>query len=507
MKGNKDSVVLISSVFLAGLCSIIYELLISTASSYFLGDSIRQFSITIGLYMAAMGGGSYLSRKIKDNLMGHFIQIEIILGLLGGLSIPILYLAYGYTQSYELIMAIVIILIGVLIGLEIPLLTRIMEHYYSLKVNISNVLSVDYVGSLLATLLFPFVLLPLLGTFRSSLFFGLVNMAIGFINLWCFKDRLSRGLRLRLILANIVATLCLLLVFVFSWSLITTWSNSLYRDPIVLSKETKYQSVIMTRKKDDLRMFINGNLQFSTVDEYRYHEALIHIPMGLLDHPRKVLILGGGDGLAVREILKYPSVDHIDLVDIDPEIVRLARSYPYLRAANEDSLSNPIVHVHNVDAFIFAKDHGEHQYDLIISDLPDPNNVSLGRMYSREFYRILHNSLAMYGVLVVQSTSPYHARKTFWTIHNSIQAGGFANVDSYHCYVPSFGDWGFNMAYNGPSRIHDIELKVPTKYLNDGVVAQVFQFGSDRNNIYDTISTLDDPKVVHSYHKEWLNWN
>ena len=211
---RKETSILIISTFIAGLCSIIYELLISTASSYFLGDSIKQFSITIGLYMASMGFGSYVSRLIQHNLLSKFIALEIFLVFLGGISVPLLYFAYSYLETFYPIMVLLILSIGVLIGLEIPLLIRIMEKYYSLKFNISNVLSVDYLGALVATLLFPFILLPLMGTFKSSLFFGVINMGIGFLNIWCFSHQLRPTQRRQFaFLAILVSTVLLSLFF------------------------------------------------------------------------------------------------------------------------------------------------------------------------------------------------------------------------------------------------------------------------------------------------------
>ena len=150
--------VLIFSTFIAGLCSIVYELLIATTGSYFLGDSIRQFSLVIGFYMAFMGVGSYLSRLIPDRLLLQaFVLFEILLGLAGGLSVPLLYFSFAYLEFFQGALLLATSLVGVLIGLEIPLLSRLMSHNFPLKDNISNILSLDYLGALIATLLFPFL--------------------------------------------------------------------------------------------------------------------------------------------------------------------------------------------------------------------------------------------------------------------------------------------------------------------------------------------------------------
>lgn len=505
-KAYKETFILIASVFIAGLCSIVYELLISTASSYFLGDSVRQFSITIGLSMAAMGVGSFLSRLIVRNILSKFIAIEILLGFVGGISIPVLYTAYAYTNAYTFFMVMLILLIGVLIGLEIPLLTRIMEQYYVLKVNISNVLSVDYLGALIATLLFPFILLPLLGTFRSSLVFGIVNMGIGFMNLWCFSEKLRWSRRIFYRYASISVCVVLLGLLVSSQFLIKRWSRDLYEDRVILSKQTRYQKLVLTKNKEDIRLYLNGNLQFSSIDEYRYHEALTHIPMSMLPHHRKILILGGGDGLVVRELLKYSGIDSIDLVDLDPEMTNLARQNPHIVRLNQNALSDARVTVMHQDALVFLKDRVE-RYDLIISDLPDPNNVSLARLYSKEFYRLVLKHLSREGIFVTQATSPFFAKKAFWCIHNTIQAAGFDKVLPYHVYVPSFGDWGFVIASRRDMNPEAIEISVATRYLDEPIIRRIFTFEKDLLDTSSEVSTMDRPEVMTYYFKGWRYWN
>ncbi len=502
---RKEVSILIISIFIAGLCSIIYELLISTASSYFLGDSVKQFSITIGLYMAAMGIGSYFSRLIKTNLLSKFIAVEILLGFLGGMSVPILYFCYAYTDMYSLYMVIVILAIGVLIGLEIPLLTRIMQRYYTLKINISTVLSIDYLGALIATLLFPFILLPFLGTFKSSLFFGLINMGIGFLNLWCFRETLQLQRRRVYMMASLVVSLALLTVFLSAPFFLKQWSNSLYEDRIIFSQQTRYQKIILTKNKDDIRLFLDGNLQFSSIDEYRYHEALVHIPFGLAKKRSRVLLLGGGDGLAIREMLKYPDVEHITVVDIDPAMTQISKENRHIRHMNKDSLQNPRVKIVNADAFIFLKE-GQEDYDLIIADLPDPNNTSLSRLYSQTFYQLVRARLSPHGIFLTQATSPYYAKQAFWCINTTIQSAGLKTAP-YHLYIPSFGDWGFVLAARDALDPTAVKIEVPTQYLEENILQSLFAFSKDMMEEETEPSTLDQPVILSYYLKGWRHWN
>ncbi len=503
---KKESLVLTASVFIAGLCSIIYELLIGTISSYFLGDSVKQFSLTIGFYMAAMGAGSYLSRYFTKNLLAKFIGLEIGLGFLGGISIPALYLTFTYTDSFLLVKTFFIVSIGILIGLEVPLLSRLMEKHYSLKLNISNILSLDYFGALIATLLFPFVLLPFIGTFKSSLVFGLINMSIGFINLWAFSDQLKISKARVLLFLSIIVTLFLSLILVSSESILKHWHDHAYEDRVVFSKQSNYQSVVITKHEEDIRLFLNGSLQFSSIDEYRYHESLVHVPMSTSRKLKKILILGGGDGLAIRELLKYSSVESITLVDLDPLITEIAKKNYYLKKLNKKSLFNEKVKIINHDAFVYLKDSRD-KYDLIISDLPDPNNVSLARLYSIEFYKIMKQSLTMDGLFVTQATSPFYAKKTFWCIKRTIEKSGLTYTYPYHVNIPSFAEWGFVMASRRPIEKDDFNVSIETRFLDKLVIEKSFIFEKDLQDNLETYSSLEKPLVLSYYLDEWKYWN
>ncbi len=508
-KWFNEKTILIISVFIAGLCSIIYELLISTTSSYFLGDSIKQFSITIGIYMAAMGIGSFLSKWFHKDLLLKFIAVEILLGFIGGISVPILYFAYAFTTYYSFngVTIALILAIGILTGLEIPLLARIMKHHYPLKENLANVLSLDYLGALLATLLFPFILLPWLGTFRSSLVFGILNIAIGFLNLWYFSELLALSKKRVLYLAATTVTTFFIAMLFFANSTLNYWNDLLYLDSVIYFKETPYQNLILTKRTHDLRLYINGNIQFSSVDEYRYHESLVHIPLAVAPQKKRVLVLGGGEGLVAREVLKHPEVESITIVDIDPEMFEMSINNPDVSALNEHSLSNPKVQMVALDAFVFLKDTPE-QFDVIISDLPDPTSMEISRLYSQDFFKLLKKKLHPQGVLVTQATSPFFAPKAYWCINKTIEASGFKNTYPYHAYVPTFGDWGFVMAADFPLATNQFKINVPTRYLSASILPNLFTFEKDVLTDPQTIehSTLDQPVLLQYYLAEWKKW-
>ncbi|MDX2083847.1 MAG: polyamine aminopropyltransferase [Candidatus Melainabacteria bacterium] len=491
------------SVLVVGLCTILYELLIGTVSSYLLGDSIRQFSMAIGLTMFAMGIGTWCSRWVNrpEQLLFWFVLVEVVLGLVGGLSVPVLYGVYLVGNGYLPIMVLLVLGVGALIGLEIPLLTRLLEHRYSLKLNISNVLSLDYLGALLATFLFPFLLLPVFGVFQSSVVVGLLNLLTGGLSLVAFWPQLSRKQQRGLSSGLVLATALLLTTLLFSKQLLHGWESQVYEDQILLSTQTPYQQLVLTRNRQDLRLYLNGNLQFSTLDEYRYHEALVHVPMGLAPTPENVLILGGGDGLAVREVLKHPKVKTITLVDLDAKMLSLFQKHPVLRQINHNSLNHPKVRLVSQDAFKFLE-QTQQRYDVVLVDLPDPNSNALTRLYTVEFYRLLQQRLSRTGLMVTQATSPYFAPEAFWCIAQTLTEANFSTVKPYHAYIPAFGDWGFVLA---SQRHLPSQFRLPPnlRYLTQEGLPSLFLFSPDVRRSGLPANRLNRPILLEFYLAGW----
>lgn len=497
---------LVYTAFIAGLCSIIYELLIATTASYFLGDSVKYFSLTIGIYMASMGIGSFVSKYIDDELLYKFIIIEIVLGFFGGLCIPVLYFAYAFANSFILFYILFTVIIGFLIGLEIPFLTRLMQNYDQLKFNIANILSFDYLGAFVATLSFPFFLLPFFGVYQSSLIFGLINMSIGFVILRVFSNDIGKGTA-KLKAITIVLTTCLVGVIIFSSVALKHWDQRLYDDRVIYSDQSSYQRIVLTKHKDDIRLFLNGNLQFSSVDEHRYHESLIGVPLALHDKVvRKVLLLGAGDGIAIRELLKYPTIEEITLIDLDEKIIQLAKDNPHLKEINKDSLRSPKVHVIISDAFSYLAQNTI-LFDFIIADLPDPNNNALVRLYSKQFYQLVRNNLSENGVFVTQATSPYFATNAFWSIKKTVAASGFDYIYPYHTEVPSFGNWGFILASSRKYDINHSRVTVETRFLDETNFSSLFVFEKDIQEGDVSINTLDRPVLLNYYLSGWKHYS
>jgi spermidine synthase len=486
------------TVLLIAACGLIYELIAGTLASYLLGDSVLQFSTIIGCYLFAMGIGSALSRYVDRGLAYRFVWIELLLGVIGGFSSALLFLAFAYTQGFQLLMYALVIVIGILVGLEIPLLMRIIRGRYHFRDVVAHVLTFDYLGALGASLLFPILLVPYLGLVRSAMLFGIVNVAVALWSTFLFANQLPKARTLR---ALCVFILCGLAVGLVQAKRITIAAeDNIYADEIIFARDTRYQHIVLTRFKDDIRLFLNSHLQFSSRDEYRYHEALIHPGLSAIPTPRRVLVLGGGDGLAVREILKYPQLESITLVDLDPEMTRLFSSHPMLTALNKQSFSSPKVHIINADAFPWVDSNNE-SFDFIVIDFPDPTNYSLGKLYTTTFYKAAARHLSAQGLMVVQSTSPMFARDSYWCIAETVKQAGLKTYP-YHVYVPSFGEWGFVIAGR---REYQQPTFVPPglRFIDIKDLPALFQFPPDMAPLSMPANRLNDQLLVRLYDQDW----
>lgn len=491
------------AVFVIATCGLIYELVAGTLASYLLGDSVMQFSTIIGVYLFSMGIGSYLSKFFDEPLLPWFIRIELLVGLIGGLSAPILLVVFPFASSFRIILYAIVAITGILVGVEIPLLMRILKDKVEFKELVSKIFTFDYIGALLASLIFPLLLVPYLGLMRTSLFFGILNIAVGWYLTIFFRGVIRnpgflRGLAILLLLFELI-------IFVLA-DRIMNWSETVsYSDHIIYSKSTPYQRITLTRNKREMRLFLNGNLQFSSADEYRYHEALVHPALSSVKEPKKVLILGGGDGLAAREILRYPSVERITLVDLDPAMTRLFSQQDVLVQLNKGALKDPRLIIKNTDAFTWIRNNQE-QFDAIIIDFPDPSNFSIGKLYSSTFYRYLGQALSSTGIAVVQSTSPYVAPKSFWCIDTTIRSVGLHTVP-YHNYVPSFGEWGYIMITPNTQQPSYEHLPQGLKFVDPNTIAQMLSFPEDmRTKQSLTPNKLNNQSLVHYFEEEWARY-
>ncbi|MEO1491095.1 MAG: polyamine aminopropyltransferase [Pseudomonadota bacterium] len=499
--------VLLAATFTIAAAGLGYELVAGAASSYLLGDSITQFSLVIGLFMTAMGIGAWASRHVT-RLENGFASAQVVLALAGGFSAPALFWAFAHTEAYEAVLLLVCLVAGALVGLEIPLVTRILQRRGALARNLSDVLALDYIGALVAALAFPLVLAPELGLIGAGLLMGLLNIAVAWVAIVMFGARVDGWVKVM----ALGVTAALGIGFAQTQSMTAAIESKLHADEVVLTTETPYQRLTLTRSGERWRLFLNGGLQFDTSDEHRYHEALVHPVMLTAPRVGEVLILGGGDGMAVREVLRHEGVERITLVDLDPEMTRLFRDHDVLSTLNGGALNDPRVEVISADAWNFLREDGP-LYDVIIADLPDPRTLALSKLYSREFYTDMARRLSATGLFVTQATSPLFAREAYWTIEATLAAtadpvvpGRTLATLTYHAQVPSFGPWGFVMAGGRiapePSRV----LPEGLRFLTPAVLSGLSDFPADMARLPAEPNSITDHPLQRLYREGWDAW-
>jgi spermidine synthase len=494
--------ILVISVFFVASCGLAYELIAGALSSYLLGDSVLQFSTVIGCYLFAMGVGAHLSRYVRDgDVLARFVDIELAIGLIGGASAALLFLAFAWVAApFRALLYVLVFIIGALVGMEIPLVMRALHARQAQFTDlVSRVLTFDYLGALAVALLFPMVLAPHLGLTRTGFLFGMLNVAVALWTVHTFGAAVDNARRRVLQAAAVFVVLGA--GFIASERLVYWGERGMYGDEIVHALTTPYQRLVITRWKDDLRLYINGNLQFSSRDEHRYHEALVHPAMESLPWARSVLILGGGDGLALREILRYPTVRQVTLVDLDPEVTRLFSSSEPLVALNHGSFRDSRVHLINADAARWIET-SEESFDVAFVDFPDPSTFALGKLYSVPFYALLKKRIASHGFVVVQATSPYFAPHAYWSIEATLREAGFKTYP-YHAYVPSFGEWGFILAGTDGDFTAPTHYRLPMRYLNAEVTREMFAFPPDMQRIEVEANHLNSQALVRYFDEDW----
>ncbi|MCP4411039.1 MAG: polyamine aminopropyltransferase, partial [Gammaproteobacteria bacterium] len=459
------------------------------------------------LMLFAMGLGCRISKYILHNLLDKFIILEFALSILCGISVALCYWASTFSHSTGLLIYSFSILIGLLIGAEIPLVTRMNESYEELRVNISSVMEKDYYGALVGGVLFAFFALPFLGLTYTPIALGIINFLVASILFWKFKHLLHYRKTLKISFWSITS---FFLIFIFMIKPIMLFSEQKkYKDRIIFEKQTAYQKIVMTQWKDKYWLFINGNEQFSTFDEEKYHEPLIHPAMSLARQRKNILILGGGEGLAVREILKYKDVEQITVVDIDPIMTELAKNNPVITKINQNSMVDLKVNIINQDAFKFIENR-EAFYDIIFIDLPDPNSVTLARLYSREFYTLCQRRLNKYGIIVTQASSTVYSANAFVCILKTMESAGMS-VLPYHNQIPTLGEWGWCMGMRKDvvtnerlkKELLKIDLTIPTTFLNKDAIVSMVHFGKgvlDKEEDIE-VNTILNPVLVKYYKK------
>ncbi|WP_106535403.1 polyamine aminopropyltransferase [Haloactinopolyspora alba] len=508
--------VILGAALVCAACGLVYELALIALGSYLIGDTVVQASIVVSVMVFAMGIGSLAAKPLQRFPAVSFVAVESLLALVGGVAVLVLYRSFAVTDAYTPMMIVLAAIIGTLIGAEIPLLMTLLQRIRAQEAGsaVADMFAADYLGALLGGLAFPFVLLPTLGLVKGTIATGVLNLVAGtVVVMWLFKRSLSRWAWTGIATLVVAVAVVLTVVWWRADAIEVDARQQLFRDPIAYAERSEYQEIVLTERQhiggaDDVRLYLNGDLQFASPDEYRYHESLVH-PVMAGPHQR-VLVLGGGDGLALREILQYPDVSEVTLVELDPAVLELARENESVRELNGNSFADDRVNAVAADAFGWVRerlDEGVEPYDVVIVDMPDPDSTATSKLYSLEFYGMVHDLVADRGRMVVQAGSPFFAPRSFASVRETVSAAGFG-ATPYMVSVPSFGDWGFVLADPGGSKppLRLPEQRPDMRYLSPAVLDAATVIPPDKTVRDAEVSTMLDPVILEYTREEWQRW-
>ena len=505
--------VLKACIFASGLAGIVAEYVMAALASYLLGDAVLQWTLTVSLMLFAMGLGARLSRFIRGSVLDAFVAVELLLSVVCAMSATLAYFLSGWMTSLAPVIYGLSCVIGLLIGIEIPLATRLNQVFDELRVNISSVLEYDYYGALLGGVLFAFVALPFLGLTYTPIAVGVLNLVVAGVLFARHRDVFEWRRPLSMSFAGV--SVFLIALAVFAEPIVLFGEQRKYRDQVIYEDQTRYQRIVMTRFRSHHWLYLDGHTQFSSFDEERYHEPLVHPAMLASAARRRILILGGGDGLALREVLRYPDVSAVTLVDIDPAMTTLGRTHDVLVDLNEGAFSDPRVSVENEDGYTFLRDSGDRFWDVMLVDLPDPRTIDLARLYGLEFYRLARRHLSPGGVIVTQATSPFFTRRAFLSVRATMKAAGLMTAP-YHNHVPTMGEWGWVLGMRGQDgtapgddwlKQHLVGLsfeQLDTRFLNHDAMVSMLHFGK---GVEDDVAVSDATNFAVFYAYRDGDWD
>ncbi|PKF57630.1 spermidine synthase [Alteromonadales bacterium alter-6D02] len=547
-----DDVLLISIMAVLAGCGLIYEYLLSHYAGRVIGAIESAIYTMIGIMIVSMGVGSFVARKVKCAFTG-FAWLELIIALIGCSAIVVISSAIAAVQLLPQIIAqtfnlppdslpqggfiqtlyyithyspyVVGAILGLFIGMEIPLIARIREHVHRqhLVHNAGTIYGADYIGAGIGAAIWITIMLSLEINLSASLT-ATANLIAGVIFWFRYKQYIRH--KNLLIVGHFLASLVVMMIFNFGGQWSKQFNNLLYLDEVAYQQQTRFANVVVTerylpqRAEPILSLYLNGRLQFSATDEHIYHKFLVYPAMASSARNERVLIIGGGDGLGLREVLKWQP-KHVTLMDLDQELVAIfkepeSKVPPYLAQTinklTERSLSDPRVEIIYADAFngIDQLISESRHYDTVIVDLPDPSHPDLNKLYSKTFYQKIRQIISNDGVMVVQSTSPFHAKRAFVSIKKTVAAAQWSHVEQYHHNVPTFGQWGWTIAsLNGKSpraRLRQVKhLHSFEDWLTPSLIQASFEFSQGFYQVQESVEVneLGSFTLYHYHQNAW----
>ena len=498
---RRRALLLVVAAVIAG-AGVAYELGLMLLGTVTVGSTERANAVVLGAAMFGMGVGATTGGRLARRPVTAFVGVECLLAVMGAASAPILYWTWASLDAFWGPLLAVAFVLGACIGAEMPLLAALNDRLAEQKAAtvVAAFTAADYFGALVGAVAFGFVIRPWLGLVDGTIVVAVVNVAMAAAVAVIVPSR-----RTGMVVVTVAAASVGLILVAASADRVTdNGRQRLYRDPIVARRESAFQEIIVTRRVHpggviDTRLFLDGDLQLSSVDSHRYHESLAH-PVISLTSARRVLVLGGGDCVAVREVLRHPSVEHVTLVELDPNMTGLFAKDPAMARLNGGALSSPKLKIVNTDAFQWLQS-GTDMFDVIVVDFPDPTNFSIGKLYTNTFYSLLAQRLSASGYAVIQTTSPLVARQSFWTVATTIESVGL-RATPYHANVPSFGEWGYIIASHRPWH-QPAALPDRLRFLSPQTLPLLFDFPLDMARVPAEVNRLSNQVLVSTYEREW----
>jgi len=550
-----DTLLILTMAVLAG-CGLIYEYLLSHYAGRVLGVMESTIYTMIGLMIVSMGLGAFAARKVRCAFNG-FVYLELIIALLGSSAILIIGGLIAITQILPTIIADTFLLppdmtphggifkllnviafnspyffgviLGFFIGMEIPLIARIREdiHGQHLANNLGTIYGADYIGAGIGAAIWVLFLLSI-DISKAAAITASLNLIAGSFFILRYWQKLTW--RKTFVSLHLILALIIILLFNLGNQWLNQMNSLLYLDKVVYSTKTRYQQLTFTERHmginadttqhNIINFYLNGRLQFSSIDEHIYHDYLVAPVLAGSARHDNILIIGGGDGLALRDVLNY-APKSVTLIDLDSELINVfqtpskhlpTRLTKQIKNINKNSLQDKRVNIVRADAFIAINNllNAKKVFDAIIVDLPDPSHPDLNKLYSVNFYARLKQLLSGDGLIAIQSTSPYHAKSSFISIGKTLSAANFLHVQQYHDNVPSFGEWGWTIAAKmGASplnRLNQLDgLPIQHSWLNLETLKAAFIFP---NNFYKDkekipVNILGTHTLYQLHQKAW----
>ncbi|MCI2283191.1 polyamine aminopropyltransferase [Colwellia sp. MSW7] len=557
-----DTLLILTMAVLAG-CGLIYEYLLSHYAGRVLGVMESTIYTMIGLMIVSMGLGAFAARKVRCAFNG-FVYLELIIALLGSSAILFIGALIAFTQTLPHLIADMLslppdmlpqggifdtlsflafkspyffgVILGFFIGMEIPLIARIREqiHGQHLANNLGTIYGADYIGAGVGAAVWVVFLLSI-DISKAAALTASLNLIAGAFFIMRYWQKLHW--RKTFVGAHLLLAAVILLMFNYGNQWLNQMNSVLYLDKVVHTQKTRYQQLTFTERnmgvnstntqfgktqQSIINFYINGRLQFSSIDEHIYHDYLVAPVLAGSARHDNILIVGGGDGLALRGVLKY-SPNSVTLIDLDSELIdifkdpsthvnsSLARKISYM---NKGSLQDSRVTILRSDAFITINEllKSGQVFDAIIVDLPDPSHPDLNKLYTVNFYARLKQLLGGDGLIAIQSTKPYHAKGSFISIGKTLKAAEFTHVQQYHDNVPSFGEWGWTigakMGASPLARLNKLDkLPIQPRWLNLDLLKSAFIFPNDFYNNTENIgvNTPGSHTLYQLHQQAWQN--